>query len=145
MSGVIINGSAIPGDGDTDIEFSYGDCDLDVFDLAQLVELSATEDCQHRVLVWDMNSEQKLRFEATGIAFVIYQIDRDVTRLYMLEDIIDGPFLFMLAVGDKFKAFHCENCAQEFIDWFVKSQTRWKGKFHASLSQSTPTPKKSYQ
>lgn len=144
---ILINCAAIPGgDGDTEISFDYGECEVDdLFDLAQLVELTGTEECTHRVLVWHMNSDQQLRYKATGIACVQYQIDREVDRLYYMDEVIDGPFLFMLAVGDKFKAFHCSGCAEDFVSWFVSAQRRWRNDHHGSLSQSAPTPKKSYQ
>lgn len=144
---VVVNGAALPGDGEgeTDIEMVFGEIEMDVFSLVQLAELTGTEDCAHKVYVFDLNSDQKHRYGATGIAVVQYRVDNGVDRIYFLDHVIDGPFLYMLCIGEKLKAFHCENCARDFVEFFVGSQPVWRRKYHGALRISAPTPEKSYQ
>lgn len=148
MTSIIVNGFATPGDGggETEVIFDYGETDRDdLFTLNQLADLTDTHHKAHRVMVYDMNSDQKHRYDATGIAAVEYFPDSDTDRIYMFDQCIDGAFFFLLTVGDKFKAFHCEQCAKDFTDWFLVSQAKWKRTHHGALRQSAPSPKKSYQ
>ena len=69
---IIVNGSAIPGGGDTEVTFDFGEVEFDIMTLAELAKVTGTEDQPLRVMVWDLNSDQKHRYKATGIAVVQY-------------------------------------------------------------------------
>lgn len=136
---VIINGAALPGDGEgqTDVKLETGEISQEMFTLQELAELTGTEDCQHRVTVWHLNSDQQHRYDATGIALIQYHEDDDTDDLFFFKTVVTGPFLYCLAVGDKLKAFHCETCAGDFAEFLLISQQRWKKKHHGSHRQGT--------
>lgn len=144
---VIVNGCAIPGggDGETDTSMEFGEISQSMFTLDQLAGLTGTEGAAHRIGTFQFNTDQQFRYDATGLATVQYEVDTDLDLLFMTDTIIDGPFLLMLMMGTNLKAFHCENCAGEFINFFVTSQPVWKSRYHGSLSEDAPTPKKLYQ
>jgi len=112
--------------------FDYGEV---TNDLVGLEEFLSEED--RSIITWHvytLSSDQEDHHDATHVVAIQLGSDENVGKMFWLDEIIDGPFLFLLMKGSKLKGFHCNRCAENFSHWLTDKQAIWRERYHATRS-----------
>lgn len=116
----------------TEATFEYGETKDG---LVGLEEFLSEEDRKNVTWhVYTLSSDQAFDHKATHVVAIQLGSDPTVGKMIWLENIIDGPFLFMLMNGSKLMGFHCTTCAENFSYWLTEKQPIWKERYHATRS-----------
>jgi len=122
----------------TEVVCDYGEIEDGLVTVAKLLEGSPYNSTILHTYV--LSSDVALRYDATHVIALQLEVDPLVGPMFWLQDMIDGPFIFMLAQGVKLKGFHCDVCAKGFVSWLIEQQTFWKEKHHETRSQKDKAP-----
>ena len=92
----------------TEVELDFGEGTRDFSTLQELLSEADVSPDGCTIFHYTLSSDVSLAHKATHLIAIQMGKDDAVGKMFWLDEIIDGPFLFMLAQGDKLKAFHCE-------------------------------------
>ncbi len=115
-------------------QLDYGEIRDGVFTLQEFCDVLEVDIKNVDVSLYALSGDDQSRAVATDLAAVVMRNDDKVGKLLLMDQTLDGPFMFMLAQGDKLKGFHCDGCAEQFVKWFIDRQAYGKDTHYASRS-----------
>lgn len=116
------------------VELDYGEITDDLFDLDDLLKGSDIDPSKCVINLYALSDDCQWRHHATHMVALTLGADPLVGKMVLMEKLLDGPFLLMLAQGTRLKGFHCDECAKQFVKWFTDTQNYWRENHHASRS-----------
>ena len=124
----------------TDVELDYGEVTRDFSTLQELISEADVSPDECTMFHYTLSGDNALEHDATHMIAIQVGSDEAVGKMFWMDEVIDGPFLLMLAQGEKLKAFTNEECARGFARWLIDRQPLWRSKHHDHLSSKDKVP-----
>lgn len=114
----------------SEVVFDYGEIEGDLTTVEALVKDTPVK--EHRVYHYPLGGDAQKSTGATSLVAIWFGVDPGLGKTLWMDEVIDGSFILMLAVGDKLKGFHCDNCAKGWAYWWLERQPYWRETYHGT-------------